>query len=164
MSNRKMWKKCIKYKSILKRDRIYKSYWIRKFIKKLVKHTNTQKTEIFLYKTLSKIKSFMRPIVYFFKILLKKTKWLITTHLKRMGKYFHKIPTYIPTPKCYKHGLLNLKKVINYNKLDKSFFKRFNLELNNIFFCPKDSSSLKLKKKNFLLIQQNKAYTHFRWR
>jgi len=79
-----------------------------------------------------------------------------------MGKYFHKIPTRIPTPKCYKHGFLKLRKIINYNKTNKCFFKRFDLELNNIFFSPKDSATLKFKKKNFLLIQQNRAYTHFR--
>lgn len=81
-----------------------------------------------------------------------------------MGKYFHKIPTCILTPKSYKHGLLKFKKIINSNKLDKSFFKRFNLEINNMMFTPKNSITLKFKKQNFLLVQQNKAYSHFRWR
>lgn len=158
-----MWKKCIKAKHRVKLDKIYNSYWIRKFLNKFTNNGKNFKTEILLYKILCRIKNIFFPKKYFFKVLFKAA-WRVTTQLRRMGKFFHNIPTYITFPRIYGHGILKLKKAIKNQKTDKSFLDTVYQEFYNMILSPKDSLSLKLKKTKYLLVQKNKAYTHFRWR
>ena len=56
MSNRKKWAKTIKFKHILKKDKVFKSYWIRKFLNKISIIAKTNKSETFLYNSLYNIK------------------------------------------------------------------------------------------------------------
>ena len=163
MSNHKMWKKRIIFKGRYKRDSMYKSYWIRKFINKMTKQGKKHKFEIMLYDIFIKSKDFIYPLFFFFQTL-SKSKWRLTTQLKRLGKFFHSIPTYIPFPRSYGHGIMKLKKVLEYSKNEKSFSKALYLEMYNLKFARKNSLSIKLKKKKFLLIRKNRPYTHYRWK
>lgn len=56
MSNRKKWSKCIKFKHKFRRDNVFKSYWIRKFLNKITSISKLNKTEYFMYNVFLKIK------------------------------------------------------------------------------------------------------------
>jgi len=165
MSNNKKWSKYIKLTKFKKyqEDSIYNSIWINKFLKIFIKKGLKFKSELLLYKIFYNFKKIINPLKTYIKIM-KKVKWILITHLKRMGKYFHNIPTFLRWPKCYTHGLRNLFKIINFISFSQNFIFKTFYEMFNIKFYSYKSSSLKIKKKKFELIKENKAYTHFRWR
>lgn len=50
MSNRKKWAKCIQFKYKRKKDKIFKSYWMRKFLNKMTLKGELNKCENFMHK------------------------------------------------------------------------------------------------------------------
>jgi hypothetical protein len=165
MSNKKIWKKYIKLNKLKRynEDYIYNSIWINKFLLDFIKKGLKFKSELLLYKIFYNFKKIVNPIKAYIRIM-SKVKWVLITHLKRMGKYFHSIPTYLKWPKSYIHGLKNLFKVINSISSSKNFSHKLFYEMFNIKYYLYKSSCLKIKKKKFELVRENKAYTHFRWR
>lgn len=162
MSNRKKWKKSIKFKSKIRKDNIFHSYWLRKFLNKVTKHGKKYRAENIILNMFLEIKKLRYPLNLFFDIVFR-SKWSLDTHLKRLGKYFHNIPTYIPFPRNYNRGLSKIVKVARFVRKEKSFSKRLYAEICDIQYAPKKSCSLRLKRQRLKLVQKNRVYSNFRW-
>ena len=167
MSNKKKWKKYKKLNKIKRynKDLIYNSIWLNKFLRDFIKKGLKFKSELLLYKIFYNFKKIINPLQAYIQIM-SKTKLVLTTCLKRMGKHWHSIPTYFKWPQTYIHGLQNILKSIKNNSISFSndFIHKLFYEMFKLKFYFYKSSCLKIKKKRFELVKENKPYSHFRWR
>lgn len=165
MSNKKKWKKVVNFNKQIesnKKDTIYNSYWLLKFLNKLIKKGKKHKSEKLFYNILYKIKTIKHPLKLYFNIILK-SKFLLNTQLKRLGKYFYKIPYLVKFPQNYKSGISKIINTIIIKRTGKNLTDKIYFELLNIYFNPKLSNTLISKKQTYKIVQKNRAFMHFRW-
>lgn len=165
MSNIKKWKKSKKIKNQIKKDNLYRSYWLRKFLNIMTKQGQKHKSEIILYNIFYNLKKKkLNPLTFIFFCILN-SKWLLTTHMKRFGKHWHHLPSYISYPRSINKGISSIiwsSKISDYK--EKNFSKKLWNELWHIYALDKKSLSFKARNEKIELVIQNKAYMHFRWK
>jgi ribosomal protein S7 len=101
-----------------------------------------------------------------FKII-NTAKWHLTTHLKRFGKHWHSLPTYIPFPRTINLGISSIIKGARTQR--KKDEKNFNIRLYDELLSivspsEKRSEAFKARDEKMDIVFQNKAYLHFRWK
>jgi len=165
MSNRKMWTKIRKHKKKKRKDPLYHSFWMHKFLNKMTKHSLNWRIEKIVLNLSLTLKNYILPFPFFI-FILKKNKWTITSQLRRLGKYHHSIPTFSSISHSCKHGMVRLRLALfkNHYRPNPSFITSFRHEIWNLKFNCKDSIVLSEKKLHLGLVLQNKAFTHFRWK
>jgi hypothetical protein len=87
---------------------------------------------------------------------------MLNIQLKRLGKYFHKIPYFVKFPQNYKIGISKIIKKIIVKRTQKNLFDKIYFELLNIYFNPKLSNTITSKKQIYKIVQKNRAFMHFR--
>jgi len=107
----------------------------------------------------------INPKVFLFSSFIS-AKWFLTIHLKRFGKHWHSLPTYIPFPRTVNIGISSMIKGVRTQrkKDEKDFNKRLFDELYSTFHSDKKSEAYKARDEKIDIVLQNKAYLHFRWR
>jgi small subunit ribosomal protein S7 len=168
MSNRKKWKKSRTIKNKIRVETLYNTYWLRKFLNIIMirgkKNTAENRLWNLFYYRLKKER--YNPKLFSFEAF-SKAKWLLTTHLKRFGKHWHSLPTYIPFPRTMNLGISSMVRGARTQRKreEKSFDKRLFDELFSVFWSlDKKSESFKARDEKMDIVLQNKAYLHFRWR
>jgi len=103
------------------------------------------------------------PISYILR-MIDYSRWIFTTQLRRLGKYFHNIPTVITFPRTHNFGIKKLAFVLKFSKKFNNFQQKFSVEILNILFRPRKSYSRRLRRQKFKIVKKNAPYANFRWK
>ena len=170
MSNKKKWTRLVylrKWREVNKRDNLYKSYWILKFLNKIIKQGKKHKFEKIFYNVLYRFKTIKHPLKLYYSTIFK-SRQIISTHFKRFGKFFHRIPYMIKFPQSYKVGLSSVVKLLlkrrQRNVPIHILSEKIYSEIYNINYDKKLSSSVSIKKEISKMVRKNRAFLHFRWK
>lgn len=115
----------------------------------------------YIEKTLLKVRH--KPITYVIR-MIDYGRWIFTTQQRRMGKYFHSIPTTISFPRTHNFGIKQLAFALKISKKFNNFQQKLNVEILNILFRPRRSYSRKLRRQKFKIVKKNAPYAHFKWK
>lgn len=103
------------------------------------------------------------PISYILR-MIDYSRWIFTTQLRRLGKYFHNIPTVITFPRTHNFGIKKLAFALKFSKKFNNFQQKFSVEILNILFRPRKSYSRRLRRQKFKIVKKNAPYANFRWK
>ena len=104
-----------------------------------------------------------KPITYILR-MIDYGRWIFTTQLRRMGKYFHNIPTTITFPRTHNFGIKQLAFALKLSRKFNNFQQKLNVEILNILFRPRRSYSRRLRRQKFKTVKKNAPYAHFKWK